>query len=992
MFGFGFLSISKMRKEAFPEVTLGRFIITSIYPGASAGDIEVNVTLPIEDALKKVEGIQEVKSFSRESVSIVDIVADENMEKTGLQKLYLDIDSAVSGINNFPTGLKGKPVIQEITSSNLPILEIAFTGEYNDLKNFIPEVKDSITLIEGVSSVTSIGLGDEEVHILVDPELAKKEFTDLISIAGLIKRRNLHGSGGTLESFLDEKKIVSYDKFEKPEDILETYVRMSPDGFGVKLKQVAKLEYHPEDLKLKVLNNGKKGVSLHIIKKANADILKTIDRVSVYLEKLKLPNGVTFQKMNDGSRLTRNRLSLVIGNAMMGFVLVVIILLLVFDLKTAIWTAFGIPFSLLGCIVILQLNGLTMNMFILGGFILVVGMLVDDAIVIAETVNSNLESGMNPVEASSSAVSEVWSPVLASSATTMIAFLPMVSLGGLPGKFIWMIPLVVILSLGISIFESYFLLPSHLAHGRKKVGVTRKGYIIKLENSYRSILKKVIHQKILFLLFILALFIASIVIVKNFIKKEPFPQEGSEGFIINLLLHKGSSLEKTESVVSKIDSILNKLPKEELDGYSARIGTNSESVTTELGSLSNSAVIFVYLKPYEKRKRIAEEIRESVKLELDKEIKKDVDSFATKIVRFGPPLGRAFEVRVIANDPLIRKEKAEEVKKFSASITGVYDVEDDEIEGKDELNLKINQDLLSRAGLTVEDVLQTLRIAYEGIIVTDIVNMDRKIDFRLRLNKKARADIHFIHALPIMNRTGQAINLKNILSVNEAISSDEFRHINGKRYTSVFGNLNKEIITPGAVVEKIKEKFQSSDLVNYEYAGEPVENEKIFKNLAVAAIFALLGIYLIIALIFNSYIKPLIVILAIPFALIGVILALFAHGMAFSMFVGIALIGLMGVIVNNSIVMVFTTSERAGDAVLTEEIIIEGAVQRLRPILLTTSTTILGLLPTAYGIGGHDPVLSPMSLALSYGLLFGTVIVLYFIPVVYSIGLKFQKK
>ncbi|MCP5496829.1 MAG: efflux RND transporter permease subunit [Leptospiraceae bacterium] len=989
VFGAGILSISKMRKEAFPEVNLGKIVITSIYPGASAADVEINVTVPVEDAVKELEGIKELTSFSREGISIVTVTADEDLNAYGLQKLYRDVDNAVSNISDFPAGLKGKPEIDEISSGDMPILELAFSGPYEELKDFLPNLKDEMTLLEGVSKVKVVGLGDEELHILVDPKKAKKEYLDLLTIAQAIRKRNLDGSGGTLKSFLSEKKIVSYEKFDKPEEILETIVRMSPDGYGVKLRDVATVEYHPEDLKLKVRNNGEYGASLLVMKKTNADIVRTLDGISGYLDKTHFPKNVKYKKLNDGSKLTRNRISLVMGNAIIGFILVVIVLFLTFDIKTAIWTAFGIPFSLMGCIFILYLYGMAFNMFLLGGFILVVGMLVDDAIVISETINSMVEKGHSSVEAASLAVESMWTPVLASSATTMAAFLPLVSLGGLPGKFIYIIPLIVVLSLAVSLFESYFILPVHLAHAKYKKK-EKKAFIEKLENSYEFVLQKVfIHKKKFFVLIIL-LFVLTVFVAKNFLKKEPFPQEGSEGFIINVLLEKGSSLEKTESVVAKIDEFIKKLPSDELDGFSSRIGTNSESALMERGSLPNTAVIFVYLHSFENRKRTAEQIRESLVAELEKsDVKKEVKNLSSHIIRFGPPLGRPFEIRVVHNNSAIRKKKTQEIKKYLSGIEGVYDIDDDDIEGKDELNLQINHKLLASTGLTVEDVLNTIGFAFEGRLITDLVTVDKKLDFRLRMNEKSRADINFLHNIPILNRTGQEINLSPIISIKESKSSDEFMHLNGKRYTAVYGNLNKDIISPSQILEKVRAHYKDEREVKLEYSGEPVENAKIFSNLIVASILAFVAVYLIIALIFNSYLKPLIVILAIPLGIIGVILSVFVHGMALSMFVGVALIGLMGVIVNNSIVMIYTSSQNAEDGDLTDEHIIEGAKSRLRPILLTTTTTILGLLPTAYGFGGYDPVLSPMSLALSYGLLFGTIIVLLFIPAIYSVGKKY---
>jgi len=987
IFGFGIYSIANMRKEAYPEVTMGRFAITSIYPGASAEDVEINLTVPIENAIKELENIQEITSISREGLSIVNIVADENISKDNLIKLQRDIDNKINNITNLPYNLKGKPEVQEITSSELPIIELAFEGNFVELKDFIFDLKDELQLIEGVSKVKLIGMGEDEVHILVDPIKAKKEFVDLLTIAQAIRKRNLDGSGGTIKSFISEKKIVSYDKIHAPEEILNTVIRMSPDGYGVKLSQVAEIIKSEEDLKLRVVNSTNRGANLLIIKKSNADIIKTLDEISLYLENRKFPQSVTLTKLNDSSTLTRNRIKLVLGNALLGFILVNVILFLTFDIKTAFWTAFGIPFSMMGCMIFLYLTNSSLNMFVLGGFILVVGMLVDDAIVISDSINSYIEKGVSAVESAKEGVNDVWLPVLASSTTTMAAFSPLMSIGGLPGKFIWIIPAIVILCLIISLFESYFLLPVHLAHFSSK-RMERKKVMTKLENYYEKLLRKVLQHKKLFLIFTILLFMITIFIANKYIKKDPFPQDASEGFIINVSLEKGSDLEKTEEIVKEIHKYISKLPKTELLGITARVGTNSETTTLERGSISNSAVIFVYLTSFELRKRNAEEIRSSTMMDLEKsELFPKVSSLSSHIIRFGPPLGKPFEVRVIHNDYKTRRKKVNEIKDFLKSISGVYDIDDDEIIGKDELNLQINHSLLSSTGLTVEDVLQTIGFAFEGRIVSDIITLDKSMNFRLKLKQNIFDEKEIVSSIPILNRAGQVIKLGSIITIKERESIDEYKHINIKRYTNVYGNINKELISTELVVQLLREKFISTEEIKFEYAGEPIENTKIFKNLGTAAIFAFVMVYLIISLIFNSYKKPFIVILAIPLGIVGVFLSIFIHGMAISMFVGIALIGLMGVIVNNSIIMVYISSSQNDDT-LDDENIISVAKSRLRPILLTTITTIFGLLPTGYGIGGYDPVLSPMSLALSYGLLFGTLIILFFIPTVYSLTKK----
>ena len=466
--GLGIKSVYEARKEGFPAISMNKIIIRTIYPGSSAGDVEINVTVPIEDALEEVEGIKEVLSVSEEGISIVKVQADDNAKPGEFRKLYNNVENALSEIDNLPKDIEGKPSMNEFTSSDVPVMEIACTGSYKKLKSYIDSLEAKIKKIIGVSNVDVIGLPDEEVWILIDPLLARKYMVGLRMIYNAIKKRNLEGSGGTLESFLSEKKIVLLNKFNKYEDVMDTNIIMNPDGFGIKLRQVAKIKVVPEDMKLIVRNNGKRGATLSVRKTSSSDLIKTVDSVNRLLKKETLPEGVEMKVLLDQSRLTRDRISLLVSNALMGFILVVAVLLIIFDIRTAVWTAFGIPFTLFGMLIFLNSYGISLNLISLGGFIIIIGMLVDDAIVIAEEINGNKEKGMGPKEAAVKAVKKMWMPVTAACLTTMVAFSPLFSLGGFPGKFIWAIPLMVIVGLLISLFESFFILPAHLSHGKAK--------------------------------------------------------------------------------------------------------------------------------------------------------------------------------------------------------------------------------------------------------------------------------------------------------------------------------------------------------------------------------------------------------------------------------------------------------------------------------------------------------------------------------------------
>lgn len=972
------------RKEGFPEISLNRIIVQTRYPGASAGDVELNVTVPIENEILKLDGITEIISTSEEGLSVIEVRTDESASEKEFQKIYDEVDKAVSSTDDLPDGLDGRPVINEFTSSDIPVLEIAYSGEYENLKPYIDDLEQRLRRLPGVGEISVSGVPDREVQILVDPVLAKQFQVDLRMVAQAVQKRNLEGSGGTLESFIGERKVVFFSKFDDYKEVLNTNILMNSDGYGVKLSDIATVTLVPEQKNLIVRNNAKRGASLTIKKTGSADLIKTVNLITNLLKSEKLPAGITMNILMDQSRLTRDRISLLVGNALMGFALVILILIFVFDFRTALWTAFGIPFTLFGLFIFMKSIGLSINLISLGGFIIIIGMLVDDAIVISEEINSERENGRNGADAIAQAVGRIWLPVAASSLTTMAAFSPLFFIKGFPGKFIWAIPLMVIVGLSISLFESYFILPVHLSHG-SSTAIKKKNFVRNAEVLYRRIISKAIDFRYVVAAVSIVLLIFSLFLMGTKVKKDPFPQDAAEGFSIKLTSQPGTPAEETEKIVEQIENILQQLPSNEVIGFNSRIGTQNELTTTTRGTQNNLAIVFVYLHPFSKRSRTALQIIDYLQKSIPEKIG-DGNNVTLDLKRLGPPMGKPFEIRVVSNNDDMRHERERQIRAFLSQIEGITDIENDEIEGKNEMNLIIDDDTLSRTALTVEDVLSTLRIAFDGQIVSKLVTLDESIYYRIRLNKEARADEEFIHSLPIANKFGDMINLSLFTRLKEQPGKGTIRHLNGKKVVTIYGNTNLEKISPMEVMKKVKSRFPSNSDVSVEFSGQPVESKLIFTGLAVAAVLAILAIYLIIALIFNSYTRPFIILLSIPLLAIGFAFVLLTHNIPASMMSGIAIVGLMGVIVNNSIIMIHTiTSLKKSDA-LDRESVIDASVSRLRPIFMSTVTTVLGVLPTGYGIGGSDPFLSQMSLVLAYGLLIGTTITLIVIPVVYFIG------
>ncbi|MBT4763170.1 MAG: TolC family protein [Bdellovibrionaceae bacterium] len=993
-FALGGYFLYKIPKESFPAVSMNQIIVVTKYPGASARDVELNLTTKIEDRLSEIGKIREFRSSSIESVSRVTVFADDDLNELQFKDLVADVQTEIDKIDDFPADIDGLPIITSVTTEDRPIMEVAFTGEYRNLRGIVPGIERGLRKISGVSGVNTVGLADEEIHIEVDAIKALEKEIDLNTVFQSINARNQVGTGGTLESFVSQKKIVSFNKFEHADDVLNTIIRMSPDGQGVYLKDVAGISYHAKDEKLIVRNNGERGATILIAIRSGMDQLKVSDKLKAYLDGIKFPAGVKYQINNDVSDKARSKFDLLKKNGILGFVLVIILLFYFLGSRTAFWTAFGIPFSIFGSMILFAPLGFTLNSVSMGAFVIILGMIVDDAMVISERYDVNLENGDPPEEAASNAVGRLWKPVFAAALTTITAFLPLLSLGGLPGKFIWQMPVVVMIALLVSLIDCYILLPAHLAHSKvSKHGTKKNKLVVFWENFYEKVLMQLLDFRYYVVGLFVIIFMASAFVGAKKLRKDAFPQEASEGFVINMTLEKGVAPEKVESVVEELEVYLNELPKNELEGYTSRLGTHSASSLTGYGTEENLVTLIVYLTAYSDRDRTANNIIDDIKQKIGNKFSVKGYEVAFELMRVGPPLGEDFEIIVSSNDDSIRKKFSDKVIAFISSMNGVYDVKDDYIPGKDEINLKLDYKKVAQAGLTPADIIRTLRIAFDGQVVTDFTSVNETYDYRLRLNKKTRGDLDFISKLPIANRRGQLIKLETMIKYEEKPSYAEIKRFNGARSTSVTGGIDPNKVTVLGMLDLFKAEFTDTKDVKFIISGRPVEEAKIFGGLISAGLMAILGIYFILSLMFNSYSKPFLILAVIPFGIVGIFISFYFHGLPMSMFAGMGLIGLSGIVVNDSIVLIDHLSELIkNNGGFSKEVLVRAAKERLRPITLTTISTVLAVAPTAYAIGGYDNLLSPLSLAILYGLMFGTTVVLLFIPSLFYIGVEIGEK
>ena len=472
-------------------------------------------------------------------------------------------------------------------------------------------------------------------------------------------------------------------------------------------------------------------------------------------------------------------------------------------------------------------------------------------------------------------------------------------------------------------------------------------------------------------------------------KFQLFPQDGVEQFYIKLEMQRGASLAATEARLIELEEYIQRLPKSELESFATRVGTLSTDPSKNRGDHSHWGIISVFLTGEARRDRTADDIIRALRKSIPAQ---QNESLLFDKKRVGPAIGKPAEIRISTNNDALRESTATEIMRFIKTLPGVVDVETDNKPGKDQLIVNIDHKKLAEVGLKVKDVADALRVTYDGALVSSTTSVEETIEYRVIVDPKFRNSEDMLFKIPVKNSSGQVLNLSDVLSLTHGRGPLEFQHINGVRTETVSADLNPTVTSPSIIKNKVYAKFKEAwskqPKMNVAFAGEAREQKKIFGGFLTAGIVALLSIYLVVALLLNSLGQSFIVMSTIPFAIIGVIWSFYAHGLPLSFFSTMGTLGLIGVVVNDTIIMVTEVNRELAENLKANLVrtVVSGAQDRLRPVLLTTLTTVAGLLPTAYGLGGKDGLIMPLTMSMAYGLLFATLITLILTPSLLVVG------
>jgi len=985
----GVSTIISIKRDIYPQVEFGMIIITTRYPGASPEDVELNVTNKIEEELKSVTGIERMTSVSMENVSVIQVMID--IDAKDQDKIKTEIREAVGRVTDFPVEVTESPLITEPSSTDQPVIEVGLSGDipYERLREHARIFEKKLKNVSGVSRLERYGYRAREIRVEVSPGAVEKYQIPMYEIINAVQRRNIRGTTGSFESYTSERDLVTLAQFRNPAEVGDVIVRSTFEGPLIKLRDLAVVKDDFEDERLLSRINGKPAISFLVYLSESADVIRASDAIKELIKKENenLPENVKVLYSNDISRIVSNSFKVVLNNGLIGLVLVILLLPIFLNFRTAFWVAMGIPVAMLGTIFLLPLFGMYLDTITLTGMILVIGIIVDDAIIIAENISRRREMGDSPIDAATNGIHEVSRPVVTTILTTFLVFAPMFFMPGVFGKYIIPIPLAISLALFISLLEAMVALPAHLLPGLRKrsAEATGRKWFKNLQKGYRRIVFHLLKLRYVLVVVFIILLITSFWYAGKYIKFILFPSEMADSFYVGTELPVGTPLKTTSDKIKVIEDLVSELPEEELASFTTRIGRNP-FINAESESY---AFISVNLTPYTERSRTADEIVEFLRQKTNE--LKDHGEIIYLIETGGPPVGKPISLQVIGADDALRTQLADSVEAFLGSITGVKDITRDDKSGKSQVEIKINYAKLARLGLTVADVAQNVRIAYDGEIVTSIRYGDEDVDFRVMIQERARRRLSYLNRLLIPNRQGRLIPLKEVAYLKSGPGKSDFRHLDGERTITIEADIEQNTTTPLEVNEAVRSQFDVDrdwPGTRIGLGGEIFETEKSMAGLFRTLIIAVVGIYFLLVLLFNSMTQPFLVMMAIPFGIIGVIFAFGFHGEPFSFVAIMGIIGLCGVVVNDSLVLVNHINDlkeqKKGEGV--REIVAEGTADRLRAIVLTTITTVAALLPLAYGLGGTATFMAPMALALGWGLVFATPLTLVLVPCLYMIG------
>ncbi|MEA2039923.1 MAG: efflux RND transporter permease subunit [Thermodesulfobacteriota bacterium] len=998
----GLLSIRDLRRETFPDFSPTQVEILVKYPGATAEDVENAVCRRVEDALDGVSNVREIQSEARENQGR--IVA-EMRDGGNMAQFLSDVKTEVEAIDDFPEEVE-RPVVRQLGQTDM-VLSIAVTGPMSvpHLKAFCEKIKDRMVRLDEISQVDILGFSDHQIRIEVPAVTLMQLGLSVSDIVDRITGQSVDLPSGTVETRDAEVLIRFSDERRSVHEFEDLIVVADDTGAEIPLGDIAKITDRFELDEEKIIFNGKRAGILRVNKTKTEDALRILDKVKVFLEQERRssPPGVCFNITWNVSEIVRDRLNLLAVNGAEGLVLVFLTMWLFFSFRFSFWVVMGLPISFLGTIFCMQLIGFSLNMITMVGLLIAVGLLMDDAIVISENVATHLKKGKRPLDAVVDGVTEVSPGVLSSFLTTLIicSSLALLTEGDI-GKVLWVMPVVLILTLSVSLVEAFCILPNHLAHSLESMSKDTHGKFRQrrerlLEYLREKVLGPVVDWAVswryLSLGLTITLFLLSLgTIAGGFLKIEAFPDIEGDIIQARILLPQGTPLSRTESIVKRVSDALKRVNMQftpEQPGKQTLVKNVNIQFNMNIDAFESGphvATVTADLLGAEKRNTSIDEFVARWRKEVG--AVPDVINITYKETAYGPA-GLAIDIRLKGDDLNHLKQASMELMHWLNSYEGVLDLNDDLRPGKPEIRARLKRGAMTM-GVEAGSVANQLRSAFHGKKAGDIQVGSESYEVDVRLtpaDQNSLGDLDYFH---VTTRTGKQVPLGSIATLEQSRGFARIQRIDSVRTVTIRGDIDTNITNAAEIISDTRARFlpelkKRYPDVGFTLEGQAKETRRSMGSMQKAFLVGIFGIFVLLSFQFKSYLEPLVVLVTIPLAFIGVIWGHIFMGLDLCMPSIMGFVALSGVVVNDSILLVTFIKIRIRHGKDGSEAAGTASRQRFRAVLLTSLTTVMGLVPLLSERSLQAQFLIPLATSIVFGLLASTVLVLIVIPVMYTI-------
>jgi len=996
----GLFSYLTMPRAQDPEINFNWVSIITTLPGASAEDVERELTGPLEDAIKQVKDIHFASSSSREGVSSI-LVRFEELSERQFDKRVNDLRREVQ--NKASAELPPDatdPVVMEITSSNgFPTAILVLHGSGGEtLRRAGFLMKKELEGLAGVDQVIAAGLDDPELHVDFDPARVAAAGLSPVQVADGVAAWFRNTLAGRVRVQDREWLVRMEGKTPDPETLAQAAV-VTPQG-RVALDEIAQVVRSHERPSQLVSYNGRPSIMLSITKQADANTLQLVERLQAFTGErnpLLAAQGVQLALIDDQTHATRHAIGVMESNAIFGLLAVLVMCWIFLGSRLALLVGLGVPFALAGTFVAVDLIDSTLNLTVLLGVVIALGMLVDDAVVIVEAIYYRLQRGDDPRDAVIAGVGEVGLPVLSSVLTTIAAFLPLMLLPGILGKFMFVVPFVVTVGLLVSLAEAFWILPTHIlalgmqpSRRRTRMQVLRERLTHWLRVAYARALVAVLRRRRLAMAVLVALVAgAGGAVASGLVKVQFFAFDSMRLFYVSVDMPAGVTPERTLAEAERAARVLEQaIGGSELRAIASYAGLKFTDTEPVYGD--QYAQVLVSLLPRGAGMRDTGEIIASVRPLI--EALEGEGTFSFREMKGGPPTAKPISVKIKSDDYPALRAAADALLAEVARLPGVKDLTDDDVPGRSEMRLALNREKLARAGVHPAEVARLLRLYGEGELVATTRDGGEKVEVIVRARPEALNDVTELLQRVVPLADGRSVQLGELVDHELRLSKGYIRHYQLTRAITVEADLDRDVIDTVEANDRLKAAWARLQPrfpgVELDFSGELEDIEESLDSMGRLFVLGIGLIYLILATQFRSYWQPLIILVTVPLAFTGVVLGLLVSGNPLSLYTLYGVIALTGIAVNSAIVLIDAANERLAAGMSVQHAAIYAARRRVVPILITSTTTIGGLFSLAIGLGGKSLMWGPVAASIVWGLGFSTVLTLFAVPLVYRMAMQ----